>query len=55
MKKCIICKSVFPKEVENIWKFTCHKLDCHKANIKKQVKKRMEAKQKLWKNQNLIT
>lgn len=28
MKKCIICKSIFPKEVETVWKYTCHRAKC---------------------------
>ena len=51
MKKCIICKAIFPKEVETVWKYTCHRLNCHKTQLRKQVKKRKETKQKLWKNQ----
>lgn len=49
MKKCIICKSVFPKEVENIWKYTCHKRACYYVYLCKKNKEKRLAKQKLWK------
>lgn len=46
MKKCIICKSILPKEVENVWKYTCHRLACGNALASKRSKKKNKMRKK---------
>ena len=46
MKKCVICKSIFPKEVETVWKYTCHKQTCFNALLRKRNKKKNKMRKK---------
>jgi len=48
MKKCVICKSIFPKEVETVWKYTCHRAKCEsrlkikRKNARNNVRRRVK-------------
>ena len=46
MKKCIICKAIFPKEVETVWKYTCHRMACENALHSKKAKKKNKMKKR---------